>query len=136
MLLRISSGQASIAPGADLDPALLAFVKCHVTSPSKWGALRWLAEHPGAWVRIADLAQAIHKPRSDVERAMSALTLEGVVEEQRNGHRDDTSYRLPELEPTTVVLRRLIQTSMRSQELRSVIAAHLLRSQHINGKAI
>jgi hypothetical protein len=135
MQLSVSVGHASIAPGADLDPALLAFIKCHVTSPLKWEALRWMAEHPGAWVGTTILAQALHKSKSEVEDTTSALAREGVIEERRNGNRDETVYCLPELEPTTVVLQRLIQASKRSLELRSIIAAHLLRSQHSNGKA-
>jgi hypothetical protein len=135
MQLSASVGRASIAPGADLDPALLAFVKCHVTSPLKWEALRWMAEHPGCWVGTTILAQALHKSRSEVEHITSTLAREGVIEERRIGNREETIYCLPELEPTTVVLQRLIQTSKRSQELRSIIAAHLLHSQHANGKA-
>jgi hypothetical protein len=134
MQLPASVGRASIVPGANLDPALLAFVKCHVTSPLKWEALRWMAEHPGCWVQTTYLAHSLHKSPSDVEHTMSALAREGVIEERRNGNRDDTSYCLPELEPTTVVLQRLLQASMRSQELRSIIAAHLLHSQHTNGR--
>jgi hypothetical protein len=134
MQLLASAERASIALGADLDPALLAFVKCHVTSPLKWEALRWMAEHPGCWVQSANLARALHKSPSDVERTMSALAREGAIEERLDGSRDEASYRLPDLEPTTVVIQRLIQASMRSQELRSIIAAHLLQSQHANGK--
>ena len=36
------------SPGLEqLDPALLAFVKCHVTSPVKWEVLRVLAGQDG-----------------------------------------------------------------------------------------
>ena len=32
---------------AEADPALLAFVKCHITSLAKWEVLRVLAPRPG-----------------------------------------------------------------------------------------
>jgi len=47
------------SPGLDqLDPAMLAFVKCHVTSAVKWEVLRILASQDGAWVREAAAAYA------------------------------------------------------------------------------
>ena len=46
------------SPGLDqLDPAMLAFVKCHVTSAVKWEVLRILASQDGAWVRSDELAR-------------------------------------------------------------------------------
>ena len=45
-------------PGMEqLDPALLAFVKCHVTSPVKWEVLRVMAGQDGAWTRAEQLAR-------------------------------------------------------------------------------
>lgn len=121
--------RVSLAPGADLDPALVAFLKCHVTSPLKWEVLRLLVEREGRWMGAEDVAQIMHRPRVDVERAVAELSREGVLEELRSGNPDDTSYRLPRLEPTTVVLERLMHGATRSQTLRSVIAAHLRHAQ-------
>src|SRR5207244_1998272 len=51
------------SPGLEqLDPALLAFVKCHVTSPVKWEVLRILATWDGAWVCADQLARTSHRP--------------------------------------------------------------------------
>ena len=58
---------------------------------------------------------------------MSELVEEGIVEEGPTADPRERSYRLPPSEPTTVVLRRLIAAATHSQELRSIIAAHLLR---------
>jgi hypothetical protein len=41
----------------DPDPAVLAFVKCHITSLAKWEVLRVLAGQNGAWVRGDQLAR-------------------------------------------------------------------------------
>jgi DNA-binding MarR family transcriptional regulator len=113
------------SPGSEeFDPALLAFVKCHVTSPPKWEALRVLATEEGRWLTALELARATHKDVQAVTAAISELSREGVIEE-----RPGPTYRLPPREPTTVVLRRLIATTTHSQELRALIANHLLRNR-------
>ena len=126
-----------LSPSPDLDdsepdPALLAFVKCHVTSLAKWEVLRVLASHDGAWVRGEQLTRSTHRQLTDVARALADLVADGVVESQVSPTLEDESYRLPVDEPTSVVLRRLIHSATHSQELRAIIAAHL---QHLRQQA-
>ncbi len=101
-----------------VDPALLAFVKCHVTSALKWEVLRVLAAQDGTWLSGEQLARAVHKTPSELASALRELCSEGVVEEGEG-------YRLPPSEPSSVVLRRLIETATHSQDLRSIIVANL-----------
>jgi DNA-binding IclR family transcriptional regulator len=110
------------------DPAVLAFVKCHVTSPVKWEVLRVLAGQDGAWIRAEQLARSTHRQPVEVVQALKDLTTDGVVEMLPATAQEDVSYRLPSDEPTSVVLHRLIDSATHSQELRSIIAAHL---QHL-----
>ena len=112
----------------DPDPALLAFVKCHITSPAKWEVLRVLVSHDGAWLCVEELVRAAHRPPPEVARALSELVADDVVEALPAGTPDQASYRLPANEPTSVVLHRLIESATHSQELRAIIAAHL---QHL-----
>ena len=105
------------------DPALLAFVKCHVTSLAKWEVLRVLASNDGAWIRGEQLARITHRHLVDVIKALGDLAVDGVVDTQPADAPEDVSYRLDE--PTSVVLRRLIDSATHSQELRAIIAAHL-----------
>jgi hypothetical protein len=122
-----------LSPGLEqLDPALLAFVKCHVTSPVKWEVLRLLASQDGAWVRADQLARSTHRPRSELVQAIGDLATDGVVEVLATAAPEDVSYRLPVDEPTSVVLHRLIEAATHSQELRAIIAAHL---QHVRQQA-
>ena len=116
----------------DPDPALLAFVKCHITSPAKWEVLRVLVSHDGAWVRADELARAAHRPPPEVARALSELVADDVVEAMPAGTPEHASYRLPANEPTSVVLHRLIESATHSQELRAIIAAHL---QHLRQRS-
>lgn len=111
----------------DPDPALLAFIKCHITSPAKWEVLRVLASHDGAWVRGDQLARGTHRQIQEVARALNELVADGVVEMLPSGTPEMASFRLPSNEPTAVVLRRLIESATHSQELRAIIAAHLQR---------
>ena len=116
------------SPGLEqLDPALLAFVKCHVTSPVKWEVLRVLASQDGTWLRADQLARRCHRGTAEITAAVTELANDGVVEVVLAGLPDDVSYRLPADEPTSVVLHRLIEAATRSLELRAIIAAHLQR---------
>jgi hypothetical protein len=113
---------APLSGSEELDPALLAFIKCHVTSPLKWEALRVLASREGEWLGVNELSRVLHR---DATAAIDELSREGVIEQGA-----DASYRLPPSEPTTVVLRRLIAAATHNQQLRAVIANHLLRSRN------
>lgn len=120
-------------PGMEqLDPALLAFVKCHVTSPVKWEVLRVLAGQDGASTRVDQLARRCHRQRQEITQPLAELVADGVVEVVPSAAPDDVSYRLAADEPTSVVLHRLIEAATHSQELRAIIAAHL---QHVRQQA-
>jgi len=117
------------SPGLEqLDPALLAFVKCHVTSPIKWEVLRVLASQDGAWIKAGDLARQTHRPACELPTVLADLVADGVVESLPAAELTEASYRLPADEPTSVVLHRLIEAATHSLELRGIIAAHL---QHV-----
>jgi hypothetical protein len=109
----------------ELDPALLAFVKCHITSFVKWDVLRALAEQVGTWTDSPALAREMARPVSKIDEALVELSQEGLVEAL--GPMDERVYRLREDEPTTVVLTRLIAKVTRSQELRRIVVAHILQ---------
>jgi hypothetical protein len=122
------------SPGLEQhDPALLAFVKCHVTSPVKWEVLRVLASQEGAWIRADQLAHRTHRQPSELAAAIADLAADGVVEVLPAVAPDDASYRLPADEPTSVVLHRLIEAATHSLELRAIIAAHL---QHVRQQTL
>ena len=110
----------------DLDPALLAFVKCHITSFTAWDVLRALSEQVGFWAEPADLARATNRPIRKVTLAMDELTRQGIIE--RSGPPDQPIYRLGEGEPTTIVVNRLISRATRSQDLRRIVVAHILQA--------
>jgi hypothetical protein len=110
---------------AELDPALLAFVKCHITSFVKWDVLRSLADHVGFWTETGALARELNRPIEKVRDAMDELSREGIVETL--GGRSERLYRLSEGEPTTVVVHRLMTRATRSQELRRIVVAHILQ---------
>src|SRR3954451_10065744 len=91
---------------SELDPALLAFVKCHITSFVKWDVLRTLSEHIGFWLEPATLARDLNRPADKLKDAMDELVNEDIVETIGSG--SDRLYRLSEGEPTTVVVARLM----------------------------
>jgi hypothetical protein len=116
-----------------LDPALLAFVKCHVTSSVKWEVLRVLASQEGAWVSADQLARSSHRQRCELDEAIAGLAADDVVEVRQALTPEGVSYRLPADEPTSVVLHRLIEAATRNRDLREIIAAHL---QHVRQQTL
>jgi MarR family len=125
-----------LSPGLEqLDPALLAFVKCHVTSPAKWEVLRVLADQDGTWIRGDQLAQRCHRRTAEVTQVLGEFVSDGVAEVMPAAAPDDVRYRLPTDEPTSVVLHRLIEAATHSLELRAIIAAHLQRARQ-QGQAL
>ena len=116
------------SPGLEqFDPALLAFVKCHVTSPVRWDVMRTLANKDGAWSRAAELAHSSHRHLAEVTDALRELSGDGIVEVLPGTAPEDVSYRLPPDEPTSVVLHRLIEAATHSQELRGILSAKAIR---------
>jgi hypothetical protein len=109
---------------AELDPALLAFVKCHITSFVKWDVLRSLSDGVGFWTDPSLLAHELNRPVEKVRDALNELSQEGIVE--MSGTRDEPVYRMSDGEPTTVVVNRLMTRATRSQELRRIVVAHIL----------
>src|SRR5690242_12852763 len=65
---------------SELDPALLAFVKCHITSFVKWDVLRALSDHVGFWTEPGVLARELNRPIEKVGEALDELSREGIVE--------------------------------------------------------
>lgn len=106
------------------DPALLAFIKCHLTSFVRWDALRVLAETPGRWSDAADVARATHKPLAAVTAALEELSREELVE--RSDGPDGAVYRLEPLDPTCRVMTRLVDEARQSHELRQLIVARVV----------
>jgi hypothetical protein len=118
------------SPGLEqLDPALLAFVKCHITTPVKWEVLRVLASNDGAWVSASELAHRTHRQPGELSRAVADLAADGVIEETATDIPDGLAFRLQADEPTSIVLHRLIDAATHSLELRAIIVAHLQLQQ-------
>jgi hypothetical protein len=110
---------------SELDPALLAFVKCHITSFVKWDVLRSLSDGVGFWTDPSTLAHELNRPADKVGDALNELTYEGIVE--KSGMQGEPVYRLCDGEPTTIVINRLMARATRSQELRRIVVAHILQ---------
>ena len=110
---------------SELDPALLAFVKCHITSFVKWDVLRSLSDGVGFWTDPSLLARELNRPVDKVRDALVELSQEGIVE--MSGTQDEPVYRMRDGEPTTVVVNRLMTRATRSQELRRIVVNHILQ---------
>ncbi len=108
-----------------LDPALLAFLKCHVSSIVRWELLRTLAPRKGTWVGLRTLAQQVHSSVASVQQTLAELVSEGIVETS-DSPLGEPCYRLNPDDPSTRVVERLIAASARDQELRRLIIARIV----------
>jgi hypothetical protein len=106
------------------DPALLAFVKCHVSSFARWDILRALAPASGHWVDLGAIVQSLHKPESTLAPVLDELVAEGILDERVEAGL--VSYRLSPEDPTTRVIERLISTAAHDQALRQLVVARIL----------
>jgi hypothetical protein len=110
---------------AERDPALLAFIKCHLTSMSRWNILRVLSEEPGPPWCVDDIARQTHTVVDVARRSLDELTDEGVIE--RYDGPAGPAYALDGAEPTSRVLARLLTEVGRNQGLRRIIVARMLQ---------
>src|SRR6185312_11753932 len=82
---RCCEARMFLTPSSDLDPvdpdpALLAFIKCHITSLAKWEVLRVLAGQGGNWIAADQLVRSTHRSPPDVAQAIEDLVSDGVVD--------------------------------------------------------
>jgi len=108
---------------ATADPALLAFIKCHVTSFAKWEVLRLLCGQPTIWFTAAEVARATQRPPAQVGEALEALTAEGVL--VSSGEGCWRCYRMAD-EPSRLVVERLVESATHSQQMRQIILANIV----------
>ena len=110
------------------DPALLAFLKCHVTSFLRWDLLAFLVGSGPTWTDAAEAAHEIQKPLTSVQAVLDELAAEGLLE-ARHTPNGLVAYRMDPTEPTTRVVERLVSAATRSQELRRMIVARVVSEQ-------
>src|SRR5215207_10207749 len=108
------------------DPALLAFIKCHLTSIARWNILRVLSEHPGYSWSVEEVAHQAHGSADATRRALEELADEGLV--VRSDGLQGPTYALDGSEPTARVLVRLRLEAGRNQGLRRIIVARMLEA--------
>ena len=105
------------------DPALLAFIKCHVHSVAAWDALCVLARDVGRWLPQEQLERELTMPPARVAAALLDLVRDGVIESQTDALR--SVYRIPADEPSTIVIERLFNAARVDQDLRRIVVAHM-----------
>ena len=113
------------------DPAFLAFIKCHLTSMTRWNILRVLSQDPGYRWSVDEVARQAHGSGDRTRRSLEELATEGVVE--RYDGPDGPSYALDGTEPTARVLARLQSEAARNHGLRQIIVARMLEGDGASG---
>jgi hypothetical protein len=105
------------------DPALLAFIKCHVRSVATWDALCVLARDVGRWLTQEQLERELTLSPARVAAGLQELVRDGVIESQTDAL--GSAYRLPPDEPSTIVIERLFNAARVDQNLRRIVVAHM-----------
>jgi hypothetical protein len=122
-----STGALGHRPEAD--PALLAFIKCHVRSVATWDALCLLAREVGRWVTQDQLERELAMPPARVSEALFDLVQDGVIESETDTL--GTVFRIPTDEPTTIVVERLFSAARVDQNLRRIVVAHMAHAHGV-----
>jgi hypothetical protein len=107
----------------EADPALLAFIKCHVHSVATWDALCVLARDIGNWLTQERLERELTMSPARVAAALAELVRDGIIESQTDAL--GSVYRIPANEPTTIVIERLFNAARVDQNLRRIVVAHM-----------
>jgi hypothetical protein len=113
------------------DTALLAFIKCHLTSFARWNILRVLTEAPDYCWSASEVARRAHQPGDVTRRALDDLVTEGLI--HRGEEPSGPTYTVDGAEPTGRVLIRLLAEAGRNHGLRQIIVARIL--EHGEGTA-
>ncbi|HEX3243776.1 MAG TPA: helix-turn-helix domain-containing protein [Chloroflexota bacterium] len=120
-----STGSTGHRPEAD--PALLAFIKCHVRSVATWDALCVLAREVGRWFTQNQLERELGMPPARVSAALLDLVRDGIIESTTDAL--GAVFRIPTGEPTTIVIERLFNAARIDQNLRRIVVAHMAHGQ-------
>jgi hypothetical protein len=110
---------------AECDPALLAFIKCHLSSMARWNILRVLSEDPGYQWPLDEVTRLVHGSGDATYRSLEALADEALVE--RHEGQDGPAYALEGTGPTARLLARLQTEAARNHSLRQIIVARMLQ---------
>ncbi len=86
--------------------------------------LRELSDQVGYWVEPSELARRINRPTERVRAVLDELSREGVL--HAAGPADSLIYRLPDGEPTTVVVGRMVAEATHNRDLRRIIVTHIV----------
>src|SRR4030095_16266594 len=112
---------------AERDPALLAFIKCHLTSMARWNILRVLGEDPGYHWPLDEVARLAQGAGDATRRSLEELATEGLV--ARHDGPNGPSYALEGTEPTARLLARLQIEAARNHRLRQIIVARMVKGR-------
>ena len=107
----------------EADPALLAFIKCHVRSVATWDILCVLAREVGCWFTQDQLERELGMPPARVSAALRDLVHDGIIEPATDSL--GGVFRIPTGEPTTIVIERLFSAARVDQNLRRIVVAHM-----------
>jgi len=109
----------------ECDPALLAFIKCHLTSMARWNILRVLSEDPDYQWPLGEIARLAYGTGDATRGSLEALADEGLIERQDGP--DGPSYALEGTGSTARLLARLHSEAARNHSLRQIIVARMLQ---------
>jgi hypothetical protein len=112
----------------ETDPALLAFIKCHVRSVATWDVLCVLARNVGHWFTLDHLERELTLAPARISAALVELVSDGVIESDAIG----TVFRIPVDEPSTIVIERLFNAARVDQNLRRIVVAHMAHGHDVS----
>jgi hypothetical protein len=114
----------------ETDPALLAFIKCHVRSVATWDVLCVLARNVGHWFTLDHLERELTLAPARISAALVDLVSDGVIESDTDAI--GTVFRIPVDVPSTIVIERLFNAARVDQNLRRIVVAHMAHGHDVS----
>lgn len=109
----------------EMDSDVLAFIKRHVVSFTRWDLIRFFHENPNTWDTAENLARYIGRRVDKVAEELDPMVSEGIL--SRSLQDDDSIYSLTQEASVLDVIGRLIGAS-RDRTFRMKLVYHILRA--------
>jgi hypothetical protein len=109
----------------EMDPAMLAFIREHITSFTRWDVIRFLYENPNTEDTAESLARFVGRAPHVIAAETQEMQEEGVLEAGTMGER--TVYRLTADEDTRKLIADLVDAT-RDRTFRMKLVYHILRA--------
>ena len=109
----------------EMKPDVLAFIKEHIVSFTRWDLIRLFHENPNIWDTAENLARYVGRRVEKVTEELGPMVAEGILSQSLQN--DDVVYSLTQEADTLHIVGRLVEASQ-DRTFRMKLVYHILRA--------